>query len=876
MERATWRAWMAAGVLMVGLGARAQEPGFRLGDAAKPVSYDWHVAIDPREAAFSGQVRIEIEVQRAMPVLWLNATDLKVESAQVQQEGDRVEATATAVGEDHLRVEPKGGAGFAPGRAVVTLRYSGPLDPVSTRGLFRQEEGGNWYVVSQFEAISARRAVPCFDEPGYKTPWRVAIDAPAEIQAVSNTPEVLASDILDRKGWKRHDFATTKPLPSYLIALAVGPFDIVDGGTAGMNNTPLRYIAPKGRGAETRYARVVTPRIVELLEQYFGRPYPFEKLDALVIPQSVGFGAMENVGLITYASSIMLATPREETNVFQRGYAGTAAHEIGHMWFGDLVTLAWWDDIWLNEAFATWITTKIIPQLRAEWDNGQTVGFSRKRSVGADRLATARRIRNPVVVKTDIEGAFDGITYQKGSAVISMFEGWFGPDKFREGVRGFLAKHEYANATSDDFMRAIGESAGRGEEPLRMFRAFVEQPGVPLVDVALQCRGASAAVDTSVARFRPVGSTAQEIRWTTPVCFELARDGKPATQCTELKNGAGHVPLAGAGCPDWLLANPDGRSHYVPRYDAELAAKLRERMQSLPAGGAVALMIDAAFLSESGLMPIGDAFAWAGAGLDHSSPIVRQYAVELVEKERDAWLTPALVRAKHDLVEKKVVPMAVALGWAERSGDSDDTKVLRVALLPFAAEREEGAALRGEARRLALAWTADRNAVAANMVKPVLETAARFADAATYEKLEARLAAAQDLRERAHLLSALAKVRDPALRSSALQLSAADAMRPRDALTFLDDAMEDPANRRATLDFVRANYDPLEKKLPEHTMAFLITRAGGLCTREDRDAFVATFKDRAPKYEGGALRYRQGLETLDLCVAAHGSPRSYN
>ena len=876
MERSTKRACMAILMVTMGLGAGAQEPGFRLGDAAKPVSYDWHVAIDPREATFGGQVRIEIEVQRAMPALWLNATDLTVESAQVQQEGTRVEATATAVGEDHLKVEPKGGAGFAAGPAVVTLRYRGPLEPVSTRGLFRQQEGGNWYVVSQFEAISARRAVPCFDEPGFKTPWRVAIDAPDDNRVVSNTPEVLASDVMNRKGWKRHDFAATKPLPSYLIALAVGPFDIVDGGTAGMNNTPLRYIAPKGRGAETRYARVVTPRILELLEQYFGRPYPFEKLDALVIPQAVGFGAMENVGLITYASSIMLATPREETSVFQRGYAGTAAHEMGHMWFGDLVTLAWWDDIWLNEAFATWITQKIIPQLRPEWDNGQSVGFSRKRSIGADRLASARRIRNPVLVKTDIEGAFDGITYQKGAAVISMFEGWFGPDKFRDGVRGFLAKHEYGSATSDDFMRAIGESAGKGEEPLRMFRAFVEQPGVPLVDVSLQCRGSSATVDTSVARFRPVGSTAGEVRWTTPACFQLARDGKPATQCTELKNGPGQVPLAGAGCPDWLLGNPDGHSHYVPRYDGALAAKLRSRMPSLPAAGVVALMIDAAFLSESGLMPIGEALAWASAGLDHSSPIVRQYAVELVEKQRDAWLTPALVRAKHDLVEKKVVPMAAALGWEELAGDSDDTKVLRVALLPFAAEREEGAALRGEARRLALAWAADRNAVAANMVKPVLETAARFADAATYDKLEARLAAAQDLRERTYLLSALARVRDPALRSRALQLSTGEAMRPRDALTFLDDAMEDVANRRATLDFVHAHYEPLEKKLPHHTMAFLISRAGALCTREDRDEFVATFRDRAPKYEGGALRYRQGLETLDLCVAAHASARSYN
>jgi alanyl aminopeptidase len=202
--------------------------------------------------------------------------------------------------------------------------------------------------------------------------------------------------------------------------------------------------------------------------------------------------------------------------------------------------------------------------------------------------------------------------------------------------------------------------------------------------------------------------------------------------------------------------------------------------------------------------------------------------------------------------------------------------VLRVALLPFAAEREEGAALRADARRLALAWAADRNAVAANMVKPVLETAARFADAPTYDKLEARLAAAQDLRERTYLLSALARVRDPALRSRALQLSTGEAMRPRDALTFLDDAMEDMANRRAALDFVHAHYEPLEKKLPHHTMAFLISRAGALCTREDRDEFVATFKDRAPRYEGGALRYRQGLETLDLCVAAHASPRSYN
>jgi aminopeptidase N len=396
------------------------------------------------------------------------------------------------------------------------------------------------------------------------------------------------------------------------------------------------------------------------------------------------------------------------------------------------------------------------------------------------------------------------------------------------------------------------------------------------VDLALQCRGSAVSLETSVARFRPVGSTAEEVRWTTPVCVETGRDGKVSTQCTELKNGSGKFALEGDSCPDWLMANPTGRSHYVPRYDADLSAKLRGRIASVPAGGAVALMLDARFLSESGLIPVADAFAWASAGLEHPSPIVREYAVELVEKQRDAWLTPALARAKHELVEKKIVPMATSLGWTGHPNDNDETRVLRAAMLPFAAEREEGAALRAEARRLALAWSADRNAVPANMVKPVLETAARFADAATYEKLEARALSAQDLRERTYLLSALARVRDPALRDRALRLATAESLRPRDALAFLDDAMEDEANGRAALDFVRANYEALDKKLPQHTMPFLISRAGGLCTREDRDVFVSTFADRASKYEGGALRYRQGLETLDLCVAAHGSPRSYN
>ena len=869
MRAITRRTCAMAALLMLGLGARAETPGFRLGDAARPLAYQWRLAIDPRETTFAGEVRIEIDVQRAMPTLWLNATGLDVDAVELRQEGRALAAAARRSGEEHVGIDVRDG-GLAPGRAQLVLRYHGPLDSVSTQGLFRQSEGGEWYVVSQFEAVSARRALPCFDEPHWKTPWRITIETPAGNEVSSNAPETLVSDVPGRTGWKRHDFAATRPLPTYLVALAVGPFDVVDGGTAGMRKTPLRYFAPKGRGAEMRYVREATPRIVELEEEYFGRPYPFEKLDQVVIPQAVGFGAMENAGMITYAGNIMLATPREETPRFRRGYVGTAAHEIAHMWFGDMVTLAWWDDLWLNESFATWIEQKITPRFDSKWDNGTSAGASRVRSIGADRLASAHRIRTSIVEKTDLEGAFDGIVYQKGAAVLSMFERWFGPERFRAGVRAFLAQHEYGNATADDFVAALGEAAGQGRAALAVFRSFIEQPGVPMVDMSLQCSSTAAVVETRMMRMRPVGSAAGEMRWTTPACFTFPRDGTLATQCTELANGASRVELPPGRCPEWVMGNADGRSYYLPRYDAPLSKELRQHIDALPVNGIVALLVDLGFLAEGGLAPIAEALAWSDAALGHASPIVKQYAVELLEKMRDPWLTPALARAKADIVARRVIPLARELGWLEHAAEGDDARLLRATLLPFAAEREEGASLRAEARRLALAWITDREAVPASMTRAVLETAGRFADDATYEKLEARALAADDTRERGYLLSALAKARDPKLRARALALANDDRVRPRDALGFVENALDDDYNRRVALDYVNEHYEALSRKLPYHAITRFLTPAGKLCTPADRDAFVTTFAQKVGKLEGGEARYRHGLETIELCVAARG------
>lgn len=856
---------LAAAAMSIGL-AQAQEltpPGFRLGDAARPDRYEVQLAIDPREPHFTGRVRIDVTFSRPAAVLWLNATGLTVDTVEVEQLGRRIPAKVVAAGEDHVGVaaerEP-----FAAGTAVAILRFRGTFESLGTRGLFRQQERGEWYVLSQFEAISARRAFPCFDEPAWKTPWRLTIDAPEGNEVASNTP-LESSVAMPGSTWRRHVFATTKPLPSYLLALAVGPFDVVDGGRAGRNGTPLRYLAPKGRGAEMRYARESTPRLLELMEEYFDSPYPFEKLDSVVIPNLVAFGAMENVGLITYGARYILARPHEENDSFKRRYSGLAAHEIAHMWFGNLVTLAWWNDIWLNEAFASWAGDKVRNRFGPQWDDGVRAAQVRAQAIRADRLAATRIIANPVNVKADLGGAFDAITYDKGQQVLAMFEAAFTPEKFRAGVHLFLERHAWSTATSKDFFRALGEASGQTDAALRAMAAFIEQPGAPLIDAALKCDARGAAIEVSQSRLRPIGSTAADRQWATPMCVRYGNAGKVAMQCDEVSSATRRIALREAPrCPDWLVGNAGGVGHYVMRYDAALAKRNAAHLAQLPRHEAVALASDAGLLWESGLSAAPAALDWARAALAHRSPAVRQTAAAALGKLQDAQLAPAAARARDELVAKRLVPIARRLDWIERAGEGYETAQLRAVVLPVAAKADAG--LRAGARVQASRWLQDRAAVGATVAAAVLETAARFADAATYESLEAAMLASTHDAERTLLLNSLGAVRDPALRDRCLAL-ARGRLDAGGAYTLLRAGLSDAHNRRATFEFIQAHYDALVAKMAANTLPQLLTPMGGLCTPADRDAYVAFFRDRAPASVGGALRYAQVLEAIEICIA---------
>lgn len=891
-------------------------PTFRLGDTAKPVKYEARLAIDPRETRFEGELRLTFDVKQTTPTIWLNATNLTIASIEVKQGARTYQARVRKLNDDIIALdaweevpptvapppaasgelpppppvptEPLSRAPAAPvmvpshfdaGPATANIRYSGDLEPLSTRGLFRQQEAGEWYVISQFEALHARRAVPSFDEPGWKTPWQLTLDTPKDLVAVSNTPEAASYDVPNRAGWKRRAFAWTKPLPTYLIAMAIGPFDVVDGGTAGQKKTPLRYLAPKGRGGDLAWVKESTPKVLELMEAYFGSPYPFEKLDSVTIPQTINFGAMENVGLITYNANLMLAKPHEETTAFKRRYASIAGHEIAHQWFGNLVTPAWWDDIWLNEAFATWMAEKILYQFKPEWDDGFGRAFARSQAINADKLVSARKVKNPVVAKADVMAAFDRITYSKGGQVLSMFEAWLTPEQFREGVRNYMKRHAFGNATSQDFFRSLGEAAGKRDDALKAFTAFIEQPGVPLVDVSLQCAGRTIAVKVSQQRLRPAGSQAADVEWTTPACFKFGNGAKVDTQCMEISNAPRLVPLTTAkACPDWVLGNANGVGYYVTRYDTALEKKLSRAVLRLPEQEAVAFVSDATLRTESGLLPVDAALEWAAASIRHPSNAVKRQAVELLRAQRDAWLNPRQQRRKLDIVKKDMLPLAQKLGWQEKPTDDDRTRALRIALLPVVAELSRDEALRLEARSLAGKWMHDRASVSTSMVEPVINIAAMFADVAIFERMEVLTFATEDRRERRALHQALAQVRDPVLRRRAYDLMIAkrgsvDLINGRDVVLFLNDALENEHNRLASFAFVRANFDALTAKMPPDTPGQTMTPLARLCTKDDRVLFVDFYKDRAAKFLGGSRRYEQALERIDLCIAARDAAR---
>lgn len=839
----------------------SKPPGLRLSKDVVPTKASVTLTLVPTEDITQGAIDIDVTVNEPTRIVWLHAAEITVESASITQGGAelRPKTTQTEKGLLGLTLE----RALDKGAARVHIAFKGKVDPASDRGVFRQKEGEETYLFTQFENTEARRAFPCFDEPSFKIPWQLTLRVKPTDKALSNTPVVSETT---EGGYTIVTFAETKPLPSYLVAFAVGPFDIVDAGKAGRKNTPLRLATPKGRGPEAAFAARSTAKLFSILEEYFDIAYPYDKMDIVTIPRLATFGAMENAGLITIASRLTLDPAAKSSPIFERRYISIMAHELAHQWFGDLVTMAWWDDVWLNEAFASWMGDATSERARPE------LGFDLERVHGAhwamteDSLITARKIRQEIESDDDIQNAFDGITYVKGQTVIEMFEGWVGAEPFRRGIHRYLTTRAMGNATSADFLADVSEGSGR--DLRAAFATFLDRPGVPLVRASLSCEKGKPNASLSLAqeRYLPIGSKgdASAAPWQIPVCARYGDGKSSARACGLLSERTGSIALPGAACPEWFALKEGGAGYYRAAYaKPELVRLLDKDRSPLTIAERVSVLHDMGALLQNGKLAAGDAFALAPALAKDTNTQVFRSAFWLVGSVPEAHVPPDLRPKFAEFIRSTFGAKAKALGFRSKPGDSVDDRRLRAELVPFVASRGDKALLE-EAKKLAWRWLDDPTSLDDDDASIVLRAAASHGDRALFDRMRAELRKSKGGRTTDHLINGLSAFLDPALARESLSIVLTDEAPILDTAELL---FQDRKNSGVALEFLKANVDAVVAKLPTEMRGAVVEMLQGICDEKGRAEMEALLKNRAASLLGGPRRLSQTLESISLCIA---------
>ena len=833
--------------------ASAPPPRLRLPDTARPLRGAIDLVADPSGERFRGTVRYQVALSAPTSVLWLHAEALQVAAATV--DGKRAKVLTAPGGFLGLGLERPAPAG----QVEVVVEFSGAFDRALSRGLYAVAEGERWYAYTFFEPSDARRAFPCFDEPGAKIPWRLTLHVKAGDVALANGR--IASETPEG-ALRRVDFEETRPLPAYLVAFVVGPFDLVDGGTGGAARVPIRFVVPKGRGPETRYAVEVTPRIIDALEAEIGRPYPYDKCDVAVVPRF--WGTMEHPGLVALGQPLTLIPPGEETRERRERYANIAIHELAHHWYGDLVTHAWWDDIWLNESFGTWEDAHVTERLEPAWRALVTSRWARRAGgLEADVLPSAKRLRQPVTSRHDIEGSFDnGITYEKGASLLSMYEAYLGPARWRGVVQSHLDARAHGVATSEDFLVAL--SAAAGPQVAVSFRGFLEQPGVPLLKATVSCGRGGAGVSFTQERFLSTGPRDKATRWSVPVCVRAGAGERVETVCGLV--GAPRGALTLPFCPDWLWPNAGGSGYYL---SALSPAELPKVLPHLTLAEKLALTTDAELQARRGDLPLADALGLVAPLAGSPDRLLVSGSIDVAGLIEPGWLGDAELARWRAFVRRTWGERARALGWLPRLDDDDELRALRRQLLPLVAGDGEEAVLSGEAQALARRWLADRRQVPAEVAWPALTVAARRADRALFDRIVAEAGKTTDRTEKGRLLAALGQVEDPELARAALALVLAPGQDRRDTGPILDRMLAGRATRRLAWGFLVENWAALAPRLRADEATWLISRAASVACAPGKRAEVAGFlKPRAEPFDGAPRALASALEEADACAAA--------
>ena len=833
---------------------------YRLPRTAVPSRYDIRLEPDLTTLTFRGQQTVALEVTETISEVVLNAIELMIDSASLENDrGETIRATATLdEGTERCRLALASPA--ARGRWRLRLAFRGTLND-KLRGFYRsvyKDPSGvsRTMAATQFEATDARRAFPCWDEPSFKAIFAVTLAIDPALTVVSNT--AIVSETLEN-GRKVVRFADSIVMSTYLVAFVVGELEATEPATVG--RTRLQIWCVPGKKRLARFGQEIGAASLAFFEDYYGLPYPGDKLDLIAIPDFAA-GAMENLGAITFRETALLVDETAASHAELERVADVVAHENAHMWFGDLVTMTWWNGIWLNEAFATFMEMLAVDAWKPEWQRWTTFGVSRAAALSLDGLHSTRPIEFPVTSPRDADAMFDVLTYEKGASVLRMLEQYLGAVTFREGVRDYLRTHRFANADTGDLWAALGRSA---QQPIpAVMDGWIFRPGYPVVTVSRDQGGHLVLAQQRFNYLReplPPATAEPEQPWQVPVQLRVYAGGQPVEERVLLSEREARL-RAGAGA-EAIVVNAGGHGFYRVRYAPDLLDALLKRLETLAPIERFNLVNDAWALAVAGLMPLT-------AYLDLTARFRG-------ERDRNVWsvLTASLYalnrvvepgdrRRLEALVRDRAMPTFTALGWTPRAGEDELTRQLRGDLVRAIGVLGNDPGVQARATELYRAHVAAPGAVDPNVLPALIAVLAYAGDAARYDEFLRRFRAAATPQEEQRYLYALAGFHDPALARQTLERLINGEVRTQDAPFVARGMLMSVDTREIAWEFVKAHWDTMDRLYPKHGMRRLAEGVTGLATPE-LEADVRRFFDaKKPQFGGKVLA--QYLEQLHVAV----------
>ncbi len=847
----------------------------RLPLTAIPQRYRIALTIDPGKPRFSGVTDVEVDVPQPTFYVVMHARDMVVSGALARIGALEIPATTTprlatggVVAEELVLAFDRP---LPAGPVVLEIAYDAPFAS-DLAGLYRVQEQGLSYAYTQFESTDARRAFPCFDEPGFKTPYDVTIASPPGMTALTNSPEISAVSGAD--GVVLHTFAASPPLPSYLVAFAVGAFDVVEGRK---DPFPIRVVTTKGQAHLAGLALDVAAALVDKLGDYFDMRYPYAKLDLVAVPDFAA-GAMENPGLVTFRDVLLLLDPRHTTASTRRSQAEVIAHEFAHQWFGDLVTMKWWNDIWLNEGFATWAEAKIVDQWKPTFGAtlGQIAGL--EHVMDTDSLKSARAVREPVRSTSEAMEAFDGITYQKGAAVLRMIESWLGADVFQRGVQRYVHENAWKNASADDLFKALDFVSTQKVEQLAS--GFLDHPGVPQVLASWKCEGGGSGgkLELRQSEWHSLGGADlagnDKRTWTLPVC--VAIDGQKTKSCFTLAGDPIVRNLSAQSCPAWVYPNANQAGYYRFLVERDKLFALAHGAHSLDPSERLGLVSNAWAGVRQGaiapgalldLLPVFDGETNRFI-VDEILDVLRGVDHALVEDDaRTAYQKYALAR----LAGRKR-----ALGWWPPNGreeEDDDRALERRSVLWALGEEANDEATLAEADRYATAWLRNRANVSADTAAVAVPLASMRAGEARLRELREAARSASTPEDRVVAIRAMGTFDDPDVLRKAFDLTLGEELKLSEWRYLFGAAVGHRVARPVLYAWEKENWAKLRARAPNSVGRGMVDVAGTMCSIADRDDARAFFDAATQGMEGVKRPLDEGIESAGLCVALrqHGA-----